>query len=205
MFHFYFFKQSSLTLLQIIKWCNVLPFNMVKKSNLSSSQWYLINIFTAFIDFRVIFQKCPRKSVKTCALENFPLATPRVNNGKHAFTNLTIQVSFANSEHSSILQIVIICAVTGDLVNICSGRETQQIQNHSFILVWPTCRTPAVGGLIVCEWVCVCPKTCRHKNYCSAHDEWLIMKLCTYVMYHDANNMWNFGCDPVTQLNLKNV
>ena len=40
--------------------------------------------------------------------------------------------------------------------------------------------------------------------YCSAHDEWLIMKLCIYVGYHDANNVSNFG-DPVTQLNLKNV
>ena len=41
--------------------------------------------------------------------------------------------------------------------------------------------------------------------YCSAHDEWLIMKLCMYVGYHDANNVWNFGGDTVTQLNLKNV
>ena len=41
--------------------------------------------------------------------------------------------------------------------------------------------------------------------YCSAHDEWLIMKLCLYVEYHDANNVSNFGGDPVTQLNLKNV
>ena len=41
--------------------------------------------------------------------------------------------------------------------------------------------------------------------YCSAHDEWLIMKLCMYAGYHDANNVSNFGCDPVTQLNLKNV
>ena len=41
--------------------------------------------------------------------------------------------------------------------------------------------------------------------YCSAHDEWLIMKLCMYVgyWYHDANNVSNFGGDPVTQLNLK--
>ena len=39
--------------------------------------------------------------------------------------------------------------------------------------------------------------------YCSAHDEWLIMKLCMYVEYHDANNVLNFGGDPVTQLNLK--
>ena len=31
--------------------------------------------------------------------------------------------------------------------------------------------------------------------YCSAHDEWLIMKL--YVGYHDANNVYNFGGDPV--------
>ena len=39
--------------------------------------------------------------------------------------------------------------------------------------------------------------------YCSAHDEWLIMKLCMYVGYHDAHNVSNFGTDPVTQLNLK--
>ena len=36
--------------------------------------------------------------------------------------------------------------------------------------------------------------------YRSAHDEWLIMKLCMYVGYHDANNVSNFGGDPVTQL-----
>ena len=41
--------------------------------------------------------------------------------------------------------------------------------------------------------------------YCSAHDEWLLMKLCMYVGYYDANNVSNFGGDPVTQLNLKNV
>ena len=34
--------------------------------------------------------------------------------------------------------------------------------------------------------------------YCLAHDEWLIMKLCMYVGYYDANNMSNFGGDPVT-------
>ena len=32
-----------------------------------------------------------------------------------------------------------------------------------------------------------------------AHDEWLIMKLCMYVGYHAANNVSNFGGDPVTQ------
>ena len=36
--------------------------------------------------------------------------------------------------------------------------------------------------------------------YCSAHDEWLIMKLCMYVRYHTANNVSNFGGEPVTQL-----
>ena len=41
--------------------------------------------------------------------------------------------------------------------------------------------------------------------YCSVHDEWLIMKLCMYVGYHDANNVSNFGGDPVTQLHLKIV
>ena len=41
--------------------------------------------------------------------------------------------------------------------------------------------------------------------YCSAHDEWLIMKLCMNVGYHDANNVSNFGGDPVTQLNFKKV
>ena len=25
--------------------------------------------------------------------------------------------------------------------------------------------------------------------YCLVHDEWLIMKLCMYVGYHDANNV----------------
>ena len=41
--------------------------------------------------------------------------------------------------------------------------------------------------------------------YCSAHDEWLIMKLCVYVGYTDANNESNFCGDTVTQLNFKNV
>ena len=41
--------------------------------------------------------------------------------------------------------------------------------------------------------------------YCSAHDEWLNMKLCMYVGYDDAKNVSNFGGDPVTQLNLKNI
>ncbi len=41
--------------------------------------------------------------------------------------------------------------------------------------------------------------------YCSAHDEWLIMKLCMYVGYYDANNVSNCDGDPVTQLNLKKV
>ena len=41
--------------------------------------------------------------------------------------------------------------------------------------------------------------------YCSAHDEWLIMKLCMYVGYHDANNVSHCGGDQVTQLHLKNV
>ena len=40
-------------------------------------------------------------------------------------------------------------------------------------------------------------------SYCSAHDEWLIMTLCIYVRYHDANKVSNFGGDPVIQLNLK--
>ena len=36
--------------------------------------------------------------------------------------------------------------------------------------------------------------------YCSAHDEWLIMKLCTNVGYHDANNVSNFLAGLVAQL-----
>ena len=35
--------------------------------------------------------------------------------------------------------------------------------------------------------------------YCSAHDAWLITKLCMYVGYHGANNVSNVGDDPVTQ------
>ena len=41
--------------------------------------------------------------------------------------------------------------------------------------------------------------------YCSAQDEWLIMKRCMYARYHDANNVSHFGGDPVTQSNLKNL
>ena len=41
--------------------------------------------------------------------------------------------------------------------------------------------------------------------YCSAHDEWLNMKLSMYVGYHDANNVSNCGGDPVAQLHFKNV
>ena len=37
--------------------------------------------------------------------------------------------------------------------------------------------------------------------YCSAHDEWLIMKLCMYVRDHTANNVSNFGGDPITFYN----
>ena len=41
--------------------------------------------------------------------------------------------------------------------------------------------------------------------YCSAHDEWLIMKLCMYVGYHTANNVSNFGGDPVTPIDPSRV
>ena len=61
--------------------------------------------------------------------------------------------------------------------------------------------TPAVGGLIVC----VCVRVCVSADmwpYCSAHDEWLIMKRCMYVGYPGANNVSHFGGDPIT---LKNV
>ena len=47
--------------------------------------------------------------------------------------------------------------------------------------------------------MCVCVSE-DMSPYCSAHDEWLIMKLCMYVGYRDANNVSDFGGDPVTQL-----
>ena len=57
----------------------------------------------------------------------------------------------------------------------------------------------------MCECVSesVCPRIESMSPYCSMHDEWLIMKLCLYIGYHDANNVSNFGGDPVTQLYLK--
>ena len=60
----------------------------------------------------------------------------------------------------------------------------------------------------VCVCGCVHVRACvsgQYHQYCSAHDEWLIMKLCMYVRYHTANNVSNFGGDPVTQLNLINL
>ena len=43
--------------------------------------------------------------------------------------------------------------------------------------------------------MCLCVR--GHVGHCSAHDEWLIMKLCMYVGYHTANNVSNFGGDPI--------
>ena len=51
-------------------------------------------------------------------------------------------------------------------------------------------------------WVCVSEDM---SPYCSAHDEWLIMKLSMYFGYHDANNVSNFCGDQVTQLIFRNV
>ena len=45
---------------------------------------------------------------------------------------------------------------------------------------------PYAVYLCVCECICVSAEV---SPYCSAHDEWLIMKLCMYVGYHDANNL----------------
>ena len=56
----------------------------------------------------------------------------------------------------------------------------------------------------VCVSVCVCVSA-DMSPYCSAQDEWLIMKRCMYVGYHDANNVSNFGGDPVNQLIFLNV
>ena len=58
-----------------------------------------------------------------------------------------------------------------------------------------------VGHQPFVVYLCVCVSA-GMSPYCSAHDEWLIMKLCMYVGYHTANNVSNFGGDPVTQLNL---
>ena len=51
-----------------------------------------------------------------------------------------------------------------------------------------------------CMRACVRPCVCESEDMspnCSAHDEWLIMKLCMYVGYHDANNVSNFGDDQI--------
>ena len=39
--------------------------------------------------------------------------------------------------------------------------------------------------------LCVCVSE-DMSPYCSAHDEWLIMKRCMYGGYHDANNVSHF-------------
>ena len=61
-----------------------------------------------------------------------------------------------------------------------------------------------VGHQPLVVYLCVCVSA-DMSPYCSAHAEWLIMKLCVYVGYHTANNVSNFGGDPVIQLNLENV
>ena len=67
------------------------------------------------------------------------------------------------------------------------------------ILVWPTSLDTSPWWFIC---VCVCIRVCIRVSadmspYCSVHDKWLIMKLCMYVGYHTANNVSNFGGDPV--------
>ena len=58
----------------------------------------------------------------------------------------------------------------------------------------------------MCACVCVCVCVSGDMSpYCSAHDEWLIMKLCMYVRYHTANNVSNLGGDPVTQLHFISI
>ena len=71
-----------------------------------------------------------------------------------------------------------------------------------------TCLSTA-GVQLVYVCVCACVRAggrscvCADMSpYCSVHDEWLIMKLCMYVEYHTANKVYNFGGDPVPQLNL---
>ena len=73
-----------------------------------------------------------------------------------------------------------------------------QMVSCILILVWPSRCTSAVGDLFVFECVCVregvsmwvC-ESADMSNYCSAHDESLIMKHCVYAGYHDTNNVSN--------------
>ena len=79
----------------------------------------------------------------------------------------------------------------------------QYVDGIYFWLVWLTCQTPAVGGLIVCEWVSLCVR--RHVAILLGAwwmADYETLHVCR-VPYHDANNVSKFGGGPVTQLNLK--
>ena len=45
--------------------------------------------------------------------------------------------------------------------------------------------------------MCVSLYVRRYVTYCLAHDNWLIIKLCMFVGYHDANNVSNLGGDRI--------
>ena len=60
-------------------------------------------------------------------------------------------------------------------------------------------RVRARACVRACVRACAC-MSADMSPYCSAHDEWLIMKRCMYVGYHTANNLSNVGGDPVTRL-----
>ena len=47
-----------------------------------------------------------------------------------------------------------------------SSPRTAGSQSVNLLLVWPTCRTPAAGGLIVCERLCVCVCACVRACVC---------------------------------------
>ena len=81
------------------------------------------------------------------------------------------------------------------------SREITSNNNNNKLYYW---YGRLVGHQLLVVYLCVCVFA-DMSPYCSAHDEWLIMKLCMYVGYHTANNVSNFCGEPVTQLNFKNV
>ena len=96
------------------------------------------------------------------------------------------------------LNLIVCVCVSGHMSPHCSAHEEWLIMKLCTYVRYHTANNVSNfgGDPIKFNCVCVCVCVCVSGDmspYCSAHEEWLIMKLCMYVRYHTANNVSNFG------------
>ena len=74
------------------------------------------------------------------------------------------------------------------------NRKESPAKLHIYVyllLVWPICRTPAVGGLIVCEWVSECVSLCVRRHVAILFGAWW---MADYETLHVCRVQWCQRC-----------